>query len=277
MNAQFAAPRAARMFGSFARKAPILAVLLTSLAGCGAKPTPIVFPPQTVKEPDLTVGGAASGDVVFKGPPPKARLLSNADAWCRAAMSEFVDEGVLVDAATGGVKNVVVWIASGLDAYTFAHEKTEALVDQKSCVFVPHVLAVRAYQPIHFKNSDGTTHNVNFRNAQKNPGGQYTMSPGGDGSNHQFPKEEVMIPATCDVHTNMLMFINVFNHPYFAVTDEKGKWAFTMPDGKTPRKLPPGKYKLGIAHERFGQFESEIEVAADGAVKSHVFEFKELK
>jgi hypothetical protein len=50
----------------------------------------------------------------------------------------------------------------------------------------------------------------------------------------------------------MLGWIVVSDHPYVAVTDEKGE--FTLKD------VPPGQYKLEIWHETLGKSTKEVTV-----------------
>ena len=52
----------------------------------------------------------------------------------------------------------------------------------------------------------------------------------------------------------MSAFIAVFDHPFYAVTDDQG--AFTIPN------VPIGKYKMQAWHEVLGLLEKEVEVVA---------------
>jgi hypothetical protein len=53
----------------------------------------------------------------------------------------------------------------------------------------------------------------------------------------------------------MLGFVHVFEHPYFAVTDERG--AFVIPH------IPAGTYTLKAWHEDAGLMSREITVSED--------------
>ena len=41
---------------------------------------------------------------------------------------------------------------------------------------------------------------------------------------HTFTAKEVMVPFKCDVHGWMNAYVGVLDHPYFAVTDDDGKF-----------------------------------------------------
>ena len=57
----------------------------------------------------------------------------------------------------------------------------------------------------------------------------------------------------------------VTNSPYYAVTDEKGAFRISG--------LPPGKYKLRLWHEGFGEKTMAVEVK-EGRPASVVFELR---
>lgn len=52
------------------------------------------------------------------------------------------------------------------------------------------------------------------------------------------------------MHDHMTAFIAVFDHPFYAVTDDQG--AFTIPN------VPVGKYKMQAWHEVLGLLEKEV-------------------
>jgi hypothetical protein len=70
--------------------------------------------------------------------------------------------------------------------------------------------------------------------------------------------------VVCDTHAWMLGFVHVFDHPFFAVTNEQG--VFSIPD------LPPGSYILKAWHEDGGIKSQEIIVPEGGDVRV-TFEF----
>ena len=52
----------------------------------------------------------------------------------------------------------------------------------------------------------------------------------------------------------MKMFVNVTKSPYFAVTDKDGKYEI--------KNLPPGDYTLAFVHEKLGEQDQKVTVAA---------------
>jgi uncharacterized protein (DUF2141 family) len=72
-------------------------------------------------------------------------------------------------------------------------------------------------------------------------------------------REPGILRIVCDTHAWMLGFMHVFDHPYFAITDEQG--VFTI------LNLPPGSYTLKAWHEEDGLVSQAITVAEDGNVR----------
>src|SRR5262249_4421621 len=58
------------------------------------------------------------------------------------------------------------------------------------------------------------------------------------------PARPTPISVQCDIHPWMKAYIRVFNHPYFAVTDEDGK--FTIKDA------PAGEWRIVVWQEKSG-------------------------
>jgi len=223
----------------------IAAVML--VAGCGreeSKPAP--SPPRA----QPTFGsGTIRGQVKFVGVAPKRAEIANKPCHDGAA-SPLLDETVVVNEKTGTLANVFVYLA---DVPSSDGSKRDAAVlDQKDCRYVPHVVGVQVGQRLRVTSSDPKTlHNVHY-NPSANPAGNFGMTDAGAERNVTFEKPE-FIRVKCDVHPWMTAQVGVFDTPFFAVSDENaGQFEIA--------KVPPGKYKLIAWHEQFGQVEQTIEV-----------------
>ena len=64
-----------------------------------------------------------------------------------------------------------------------------------------------------------------------------------------------MARITCDVHPWMQAFVGVVAHPYFAVTDETGR--FQIPT----EGLPDGRYPVALWHEVLGTRSATVAVS----------------
>ena len=74
-----------------------------------------------------------------------------------------------------------------------------------------------------------------------------------------------MVPFKCDVHGWMNAYVGVLDHPYFAVSDENGKFALNS--------LPPGTYTIEAWHEKLGTMTESVTIGAKES-KDIMFHFK---
>jgi len=160
------------------------------------------------------------------------------------------DPAVAISAA-GELQGVVISIA-GVEG-TFAPLTTPAVLDQKGCMYSPHVLAVQVGQPINVKNSDPFMHNVNGQ-ASVNPPFNFAQPNVDPGKAIPPMKAAETFRVKCDVHPWMSAHVHAFDHPFFAVSKADGAFAI--------ENVPPGTYKVTAWHERFGQQTKDVTVEA---------------
>lgn len=214
-------------------------------------------------------GASVLGTVKYGGAPPAPKKLDvtkDMDVCAKEGKTKTSEE-LVVDSATKGLKYVVVSV-TGLDPkYNYKAAPTLAKapgIDQKGCWFHPHVQIVPAKASMDILNNDGILHNI------------HTYSKKNKVINKAQPKFKKKMETTfdipevvsvkCDVHNWMNAWIIVSEHPYYAVTDEKG--AFKLDN------VPAGKYKLQYWHETLGAQTADVTVPATGQVKAADFEFK---
>ena len=158
-----------------------------------------------------------------------------------------------------------VYIKDGLgNKYLFDTPTDPVVLDQKGCHYLPHVVGLRATQPLQVVNSDNTLHNVHgmpennreFNQGQPVPGMKNSVT---------FAVPEVLIPFKCDVHGWMHAYVGVVSHPYFAVSDKAGKFEL--------RTIPPGTYTIEAVHEKLGRQSQSVTLGEKDA-KEITFTFK---
>jgi plastocyanin len=125
-------------------------------------------------------------------------------------------------------------------------------MDQRGEQFVPHLLAITVGTTVDFPNSDTTFHNV-FSLARGNNFDLGRYPPGRNGG-HRFDTPGI-VPVSCDIHSHMSAYILVFSHPFFAVTDEDGKYSIPS--------VPAGSYTLVVWSE-LGRAEAKKVTIGDG-------------
>jgi plastocyanin len=236
--------------------AALTLIVFAAACGGGAEEAPAAA--ETAAAPagralDLSEAGGVAGAVMFSGDAPAAEAIQMAaDPFCQTSHSEAVmSTPVMVD-ADGGLMNVVIHVTGGLDGYSFGDAMDQMVLDQKGCIYEPHVIAVQTGQTVLIRNSDDTLHNVNVQ-PSNNPAFNQGQPLAGMELERQFENAEIGIPARCDVHPWMGAFINVFEHPYYSISTADG--AFTIP------QLPPGDYVIEAWHETLGTQTQSVTVA----------------
>ncbi|MEQ8786466.1 MAG: hypothetical protein RIC55_09210 [Pirellulaceae bacterium] len=202
--------------------------------------------------------GDLTGRFVYDGAPPIRKLIPlSKEAVCLTR--PVVDESLVVG-ASGGVENIVVYVrvAPGEDpppvhpSYVM-HAEDKVELREKDCRFEPRVVLLRTSQSLVTRSFDDFGHIPRidgFRNVQVG-----AVIPAGNTQTHAFPLEEpVPAPVSCSVHPWMQAWLLVRDSPYFAVTDERGKF--------TIRNLPAGEWTFQFWHEKAGYLQ---QVTIDGA------------
>jgi plastocyanin len=260
-----------------------MAVLIVVFTGCSGKEesSPTGTPPTTSTTSSTTdrraTGttptatapaaptdgtGTVYGIVKFEGTPPKPEPVNlGADQGCAWF---YKNNPLLKEDLVLNTDNTVRWtlayIKSGVKG-TFSPPKEAFEVDQKKCVFLPHVSAVMANQPVRFRNSDPVVHNTRA-NTKINKFFNATQPKQDSYTDHAFEKPEVGIKLVCDVHPWMASYIHVLPHPFFSITGEDGMYII--------KGLPPGKYTLEFWHEKLGTKTVDVEAKANELTQSDV-------
>jgi plastocyanin len=208
---------------------------------------------------------AITGKISYSGPKPVLKPVSMdaTPACARQHSTPPMSEEVVLN-ADSTLKNVFVWVKSGLPNQKWPVPGARVKIDQVKCVYVPHVAGAMVGQEVEFTNSDPTNHNIHplpMTNREWNT----SQPPQGDAVVRSFDKAEIGIPVKCNVHPWMRTYINVSPHPFFAVTGDTGTFEI--------KGLPAGEYTIEAWHEKFGTQELKIKVGA-GETKAADFNFK---
>lgn len=189
------------------------------------------------------------GTISIKGKLPKIyRIDMTADMTCvKLNPKAEIDEVITNE---NWLMNAFIYVKSeALNGYRFEMPNSEAVLQQRNCMFEPHVLGLRVNQPLHIINADPTIHNIHPI-PKFNLEWNQSYAPGAPPVVKTFPRPEMLVPFKDNHHPWERAYVGVMDHPFFAISDKFGKFEI--------RGLPAGTYKLIVWHETFGQQELEI-------------------
>lgn len=151
--------------------------------------------------------------------------------------------------------------------------KTKFIMDQQNLTFNPHILPIPVGASVDFPNNDKVDHNIfSLSRTKKFNLGSYKP---GDSKAVLFDKPGI-VELRCDVHAEMAAYIMVLKNPYFAVTDDQGR--FEIPDSKHLEQngikgikdLPAGNYVLKIWHEKLKTQKQTVTIPENGDVSVEI-------
>jgi len=194
--------------------------------------------------------GTLKGMIRFGGDAPAIKVLqekgkAEKDPDMCAVDAPILSERLIVDQASRGVKNVLVYLSHPTAVHPDAQQAASAstvLFDQKKCTFQPHVLAVMAGVPIDLRSSDPKPHNVNVK--LRNSTFNQSITGGQTIRFKPAAPERMPGPVVCDIHPWMSSWWMVLDHPYFAVTNQKGEFEI--------KNVPAGVQKVVVWQEAVG-------------------------
>ena len=146
-------------------------------------------------------------------------------------------------------RHVVVYLQG---ARTQAVAPMKIAMRQRGEAFIPRVVAVTVGSEVEFPNDDPIYHNVFSLSRAKNFNlGRY---PKGATRSVRFDKVGV-VKVFCEIHSHMSATVMVFDHPWFAIPGEDGR--FQLPAG-----MPAGNHNITAWHERLGDTTLQVRVEA---------------
>ena len=227
--------------------------------------------------------GVIKGFVEYDGTPPTREMIADMEKAdtpkeCKEAPEEqTIKQTWIVDPKTKRVANVMVFLKPPKGNY-FPFDKSKITfperveIDQPHCAFVPHVSAVfpvyfdgkkevKTGQVLRVKNSAPFPHNANYTGDETIGTGNIKIGTG-EHKDLAFPASSTQpVRFKCDLHNWMRAIVWSFDHPYVAVTNDKGEF--------TIKNVPAGVDLTLVAwhegknpDELKGFFEEPIKVKA---------------
>ena len=212
-------------------------------------------PANTTAAAQGTGWAKLSGVIKLSGDPPPARPLAvgGQDAGiCAPGGKAVLTRSLLVDSGTKGIANVVVFArkVSRVNDAAAKPASSDAVFDQKDCLFTAPLVVAQLGQQVVMKNSDPMAHNVKMKPAA-NPAFNQLISSQNTATYKATAEEGFPVQVNCDVHPWMKAYLLFRKTGYFAVTKADG--SFEIPN------LPAGEdIEFQIWHERVPNFTLDV-------------------
>ena len=120
----------------------------------------------------------------------------------------------------------VVVVLEPRTARTFSPQNETPVMDQAGQSFGPDVLVVRTGEPVEFRNSDDTLHNVHVTHEETREPAFNVAIPTDNAYTYAF-KRDGFYRVGCDIHPAMAATIFSAATPFAALTGADGGFVFT--------------------------------------------------
>ena len=163
----------------------------------------------------------------------------------------------------GGIQSTVVSLLSVPKGLPARVSEQSLQLDQRECVFIPHILIVPVNTEIDVLNSDRVMHNfhaISVSNKETNVNQTKTRRRK---LSFSYTQSEI-VRVVCDVHSWMRAWIVVTEPPYYSVSNLDGRFRL--------ENVPEGSYQVKAWHEELEEQIREVTLTKN-KVATLKFEF----
>lgn len=195
---------------------------------------------------DVTDGGTIKGQATWKGAIPKVpplKVFADMDT----CGTEVPSPALRIDPATNGIQHVLVYLErvergkAAEPRYRLHMGKSEGDPATRLCQFQEQVFPFVRTAEVALINFEPILHNPHLFNDKQASLFNIAMPTANREITTKLVRARgVGLRLQCDVHVHMNAWAAALDHPYFAVTDEQGRFEISG--------IPPGSYTLVAWH-----------------------------
>lgn len=179
-------------------------------------------------------------------------------------------QNIIINKDNKGLQNVIIFLRpndeernsklkeSDIHPNLLKPTSKTLVIDQPCCQFEPRVTLARVGDRLTVKNSSPIGHNFRYSSGENGEANPNIPSEKSYDLPQPLKYEPRYFKFSCSVHPWMGGIVQVFDHPYFAVTDKDGKFEI--------KDAPAGKFRIVYTHEegyhkgKDGRFGETIEI-----------------
>ena len=234
----------------------IISVLSATMYGCGKQEEAKKEEAPAAKKAPTTgydgswsgAGGTISGVVTVTGAKPDAKVTSLPITKDEKVCGKGTKSSErFISGAGDGLANTIVWLDDIHQGVAMSWPES-VTIDQKDCHYAPHIQLAKVGATLVVANDDPILHNIHGYKGLTKTDTKFNIATPTKGmkvANDQTKLDEKgMVSFVCDAgHSWMNAYIQVAEHPYYALTDKDGKFSLG--------NVPPGTYKIKYWHENW--------------------------
>jgi hypothetical protein len=213
--------------------------------------------------------------------PEREALPVNKDRDACLQKGPILSEKLVIDRKSLAVRDVFVWLMVDsrepkdvlkpppIHPDLKTAKETSVTLTVSCCRFEPHAFALREGQSIRVTVPGPIAHNVKIDGSPdgENQGVNLLVPPGGKAEVGPLKAQRMPLPVSDSIHSWMGAWCRVFNHPYYCVTGEDGKFEI--------KDAPAGRFRLVVWHPEIGwcvgekqpdRFGVPVEIKAGGTI-----------
>lgn len=171
-------------------------------------------------------------------------------------------EGTAQDETGKPLAGALIFIEAGLEAFVFAPPNQPVRLENTGAGISPRLAAAQTGQPIFARSTDGHLHTF-VASSQGSTLLNMPLISAGAFTPVNLRSQNAVVSLACSVHpqpgAENPAHIGLFAHPFFAITEEDGRFRF--------EGVPQGSLRMGGFHTERGRVSREIRLEKGASLK----------